>query len=424
VRAGLKDLDLDIADDLLDEVLKSEGIQAKDAVDLQGFTDVVARVQEKLEELGDRPRVCEDHLRHIFDTLDGDHDGAISKEELSQGLGELGVDLSEDEIDTVLDEMKAREAKAKAAEDKEGGVYKEDTGDKEDEEDEGGGHDEAGADDAADQAAPEDDAEDHDGDDQEEATVSFEEFKNFALREAFSKYDSNDSGYISAEELRSAAADLGVHITFARAQWLEKQYDKDENGRLDLDEFKDAWLDFCTVRAKPEKKKMWVCDGMGCSWKELSPKTPEKRGWGWSWKAPSAEQGKEEALDDSKGFWDLLFPWEHTWDSEVSLNSKGQIRAHHDDPHEHLMPHNKYQNAEYPDGEVHVRTEGQKRYGITNEVATHLFADKIVTAAPGFNAGTGRHIRAQQASDWESNWETERESKLGRDDKGSPLLVK
>lgn len=50
--------------------------------------------------------------------------------------------------------------------------------------------------------------------------------------------------------------------------------------------------------------------------------------------------------------------------------------------------------------EVHVRTEGQKRYGITNEVATHLFADKIVTAAPGFNAGTGRHIRAQQASDW------------------------
>ena len=108
----------------------------------------------------------------------------------------------------------------------------------------------------------------------------------------------------------------------------------------------------------------------------------------------------------------------------MSLNSKGQIRAHHDDPHEHLMPHNKYQNAEYPDGEVHVRTEGQKRYGITNEVATHLFADKIVTAAPGFNAGTGRHIRAQQASDWESNWETERESKLGRDDKGSPLLVK
>ena len=35
---------------------------------------------------------------------------------------------------------------------------------------------------------------------------------------------------------------------------------------------------------------------------------------------------------------------------QVSLNKKGQIRAHHDDPHEHLMPHNKYQNAKYPNG--------------------------------------------------------------------------
>jgi len=308
VRAALKDLDLNIADDLLDEVLKSEGIEAKDAVDLQGFTDVVARVQEKLEELGNTPRVCEDRLRSIFDSLDADHDGAMTKDELSQGLGELGVDLSDQEIDKLLEQMKAREASDKAADDKEGGVYK----------DEAKGHgDEAAADDAADQAAPEDAAAAADDDDEEEATVSFEEFKNFALREAFSKYDSNDSGYISAEELRSAAADLGVRITFARAQWLEKQYDKDGNGRLDFDEFKDAWLDFCTVRAKPEKKKMWVCDGLGCSWKELSPKTPEKRGWGWTWKPPTAEQGKEEALDDSKGFWDLLFPWEHTWDSEV-----------------------------------------------------------------------------------------------------------
>ena len=47
-----------------------------------------------------------------------------------------------------------------------------------------------------------------------------------------------------------------------------------------------------------------------------------------------------------------------------------------------------------------MRTKGQKRYGITNEVATHLFADNIVTAAPGFNAGTGRHIRAKQAYVW------------------------
>jgi len=46
----------------------------------------------------------------------------------------------------------------------------------------------------------------------------------------------------------------------------------------------------------------------------------------------------------------ILGPWKHTWDSEVSLNKKGQIRAHHDDPHGHLMPHNRFQTAEYPDG--------------------------------------------------------------------------
>jgi len=40
---------------------------------------------------------------------------------------------------------------------------------------------------------------------------------------------------------------------------------------------------------------------------------------------------------------------------QVTLNKKGQIRAHHDDPHAHLMPHNKYQNAEYPDGCVHAK---------------------------------------------------------------------
>lgn len=55
-------------------------------------------------------------------------------------------------------------------------------------------------------------------------------------------------------------------------------------------EFKKAWVDFCTERVKPEKHKMWVCDGIGCGWKDLSPNTPEKRGWGWSWHPPTAEQ--------------------------------------------------------------------------------------------------------------------------------------
>jgi len=51
----------------------------------------------------------------------------------------------------------------------------------------------------------EEDEDEEESDEDEEESVSFEEFKNFALREAFDKYDSNDSGYISAEELRSVA---------------------------------------------------------------------------------------------------------------------------------------------------------------------------------------------------------------------------
>ena len=65
------------------------------------------------------------------------------------------------------------------------------------------------------------------------------------------------------------------------------------------------------------------------------------------------------------------------------------------------------------------RSEDQKRPGITNSVATHLFSDNIVTAAPGFNAGMGRHIRAQQYSDWRRNWQSVRT----RNEKGEQIHV-
>merc|ERR1719163_1134217 len=121
VKVALKDLDLEIDSDLLHEVLAAEGVEARDGVDLQGFTDIVDRVQEKLEEFGERPRVCEDKLRDIFDHFDADHDGEINKEELSEALAELGVDLPEAEIDAMLTQIKAQEARDKEPDDKEAG---------------------------------------------------------------------------------------------------------------------------------------------------------------------------------------------------------------------------------------------------------------------------------------------------------------
>ena len=38
-----------------------------------------------------------------------------------------------------------------------------------------------------------------------------------------------------------------MHITFDRAQWLEKQYDKDGNGRMDFDEFKVICVCVCVL---------------------------------------------------------------------------------------------------------------------------------------------------------------------------------
>ena len=116
LKAALKDLDLNIPADLLEEVLTAEGIEDADAVDLAGFSDVVKRVEEQLKWDGDRPRVCEDKLRHIFDTFDANHDGAITKDELSEGLADLGVEMSSDQIDALLARMKRKEAADKLAE--------------------------------------------------------------------------------------------------------------------------------------------------------------------------------------------------------------------------------------------------------------------------------------------------------------------
>jgi len=158
----------------------------------------------------------------------------------------------------------------------------------------------------------------------------------------------------------------------------------------------------------PEYRKMRVCNGLGCSTQVVPQAAPPH--------VITHDSIKQQL--EGKSLMDSLFPDPNTWESEVHLNAKGQIRADHDDPHGHLMPHNKYQHAEYPDnegGDAHIgRSAKDTRPGLSNQLGSHLFSDAIVSAAPGFNAGTGRHTRAQEGLDWERNWETHRESKRGR----------
>ncbi len=45
----------------------------------------------------------------------------------------------------------------------------------------------------------------------------------------------------------------------------------------------------------------------------------------------------------------------HACIQEVHLNDDGEIEADHDDPNGRLMPHNKFQDARYPDGVRHGR---------------------------------------------------------------------
>ena len=144
-----------------------------------------------------------------------------------------------------------------------------------------------------------------------------------------------------------------------------------------------------------ESKTLRVCDGFGC-FDVPAPAPPPPP------PPPlSPSEAAKRALNGDGDLWSLMIPWGGAWESEVGLDENGTIRAAHDDPQGRLMPHNSYQDeARYPDG-YH---RSAPRAGVSNFVAPHLFDDAIVPAQAGFNAGMGRHVRVQQASDWERNW--------------------
>ena len=57
------------------------------------------------------------------------------------------------------------------------------------------------------------------------------------IREAFSHFDADNSGSISASEIHKALGELGVQISQAEAAEAVKEFDKDGTGQLSFNEF-------------------------------------------------------------------------------------------------------------------------------------------------------------------------------------------
>jgi len=158
--------------------------------------------------------------------------------------------------------------------------------------------------------------------------------------------------------------------------------------------------------AAKKREMVRVCDSvLGCRLEPLHRDRGEAR--------KSTQEYVRSALDDEGEMARTMFPGglAAVWEPEVHMSRKGEIRADHGDPRGVLFPRNKYQDAEYPDGTHERAAQGTDVPGLTDALGRHLFRDNIVKAVPGFNAGLGRHVRAQQFSDWQRNWETHRPTK-------------
>ena len=60
-----------------------------------------------------------------------------------------------------------------------------------------------------------------------------------AQRDAFNKYDTNHSGELDHNELRSALETVGLKMTSAQAAAQLAKYDKDQSGLMEFDEFQE-----------------------------------------------------------------------------------------------------------------------------------------------------------------------------------------
>ena len=91
---------------------------------------------------------------------------------------------------------------------------------------------------------------DKDGD----GKISFEEFKEFALwrishlKVTFEKLDKDGNGYIDAEEVHMALKDYGLDAPAMQVKQIVDRMDKNADGRVNFDEFRDLTLLFPSTK--------------------------------------------------------------------------------------------------------------------------------------------------------------------------------
>lgn len=61
------------------------------------------------------------------------------------------------------------------------------------------------------------------------------------------KFDLDDNGFITAKEIGSAMKELGEDIPGFRIRIIIEEADKDENGKIDFDEFLRVSIEFLSI---------------------------------------------------------------------------------------------------------------------------------------------------------------------------------
>ena len=79
------------------------------------------------------------------------------------------------------------------------------------------------------------------------------ESMNLELKEAFKKFDTNNDGNLSTEELEAAIEEFGIGLSKLQMKVLMRDIDKDTDGKIDYNEFVDRFSSLSSTDVSEEE---------------------------------------------------------------------------------------------------------------------------------------------------------------------------